>query len=155
LWELISTQKCINWQFNYLFLPYFDILPYSPLWLQSLFVKKLLVFTYSQGTLVIEGKKGEITLTAQIPSRQVSVVLRDWQVVDMLGLMKLSFLGILSRNHTIQGEGGYVVVTQTDKKGELQTSIRIGREGEEERIAFFLSLVENHRVQWLLRMCVE
>jgi hypothetical protein len=124
-------------------LPHFDGLLQALFEIRSLFVKKLLVFTYSQGTLVIEGKKGEVTLTAQIPSRQVSVVLRDWQIVDMLGLMKLSFLGLLSRNHTIQGEGGYIVVTQTDKKGELQTSIRVGREGEEERIAFFLSLVEN------------
>jgi hypothetical protein len=136
-------------------LPHFDGLLQALFEIRSLFVKKLLVFTYSQGTLVIEGKKGEVTLTAQIPSRQVSVVLRDWQIVDMLGLMKLSFLGLLSRNHTIQGEGGYIVVTQTDKKGELQTSIRVGREGEEERIAFFLSLVENHRVQWLLRMCLQ
>jgi len=136
-------------------LPLLDRLLQALFELQSLSVKKLLVFTYSQGTLVIEGKKGEVTLTAQIPSRQVSVILRDWQLVDMLGLMKLSFLGLLSRNHTISGEGGYVVVTQTDKKGELQTSIRIGREGEEERIAFFLSLVENHRVQWLLRMCID
>jgi hypothetical protein len=124
--------------------------------LQSLLVNKLLVFTYSQGTLVIEGKKEEVTLTAQIPSRQVSVTLRDWQVVDILGFMKLSFLGLLSRNHTISGEGGYVVVTQNDKKGELQTSIRVGREEEEEgeRIVF-LSLVENHRIQWLLRMCID
>ncbi len=99
--------------------------------------------------------KGEVALTAQIPSRQVSVVLRDWQIVDMLGCMKLSILGLLSRNHTIQGEGGYIVLTQTDKKGEIQTSIRVGREGEEERIAFFLSLVENHRVQELLRMCLD
>jgi len=136
-------------------LPYFGRLLQALFEIQSTFVKKLLVFTYSQGTLIIEGKKGEVTLTAQIPSRQVSVVLRDWQIVDMLGLMKLSFLGLLSRNHTIQGEGGYIVVTQTDKKGELQTSIRVGREGEEERIAFFLSLVENHRVQWLLRMCLQ
>ena len=136
-------------------MPLLDRLLQALFELQSLSVKKLLVFTYSQGTLVIEGKKGEVTLTAQIPSRQVSVILRDWQLVDMLGLMKLSFLGLLSRNHTISGEGGYVVVTQTDKKGELQTSIRIGREGEEERIAFFLSLVENHRVQWLLRMCID
>lgn len=48
--------------------------------LQSFLVKKPLVFTYSQGTLVIGGKE-EVTLTAQIPSRQVSVTLRDWQVV--------------------------------------------------------------------------
>jgi hypothetical protein len=136
-------------------LPHFDGLLQALFEIRSLFVKKLLVFTYSQGTLVIEGKKGEVTLTAQVPSRQVDVVLRDWQIVDMLGLMKLSFLGLLSRNHTIQGEGGYIVVTQTDKKGELQTSIRVGREGEEERIAFFLSLVENHRMQWLLRMCLQ
>ncbi|GBD39082.1 hypothetical protein HRbin37_01347 [bacterium HR37] len=74
--------------------------------------------------------------------------------MDILGFMKLSFLGPLSRNHTISGEGGYVVVTQTDKKGELQTSIRVGREGEEERIAFFLSLVENHRVQYILEVCL-
>jgi hypothetical protein len=46
-------------------------------------------------------------------------------------------------------------VTQTDRKGELQTSIKIGREGEEERIAFVLSPVENHRIQHLLEMCLE
>ncbi len=69
--------------------------------------------------------------------------------------MKLSFLGLLSRNHTIYGEGGYVVVAQTDKKGELQTSIRIGRKAEEERLSFFLSLIENHRIQHLLEMCLD
>jgi hypothetical protein len=118
-------------------------------------VKKLLAFTYSQGTLVVEGKKGEVSLTAQIPSRTASVTLGDWQVVDMLGALRLAFFGLLSRNYTIQGEGGYVVVTQSDKKGELQTSIRIGREGEEERIAFFLSLVENFRIQKLLELCLD
>ena len=119
------------------------------------FCEKLLAFTYSQGTLVVERKKGEVSLTAQIPSRTASVTFRDWQVVDMLGALKLSFIGLLSRNHTIKGEGEYVVVTQTDKKGELQTSIRIGREKEEERIAFFLPLIENFRLQYLLELCLD
>lgn len=61
---------------------------------------------------------------AQIPSRSGSVVIRDWAIVDMLGAVKLAFLGLLARNHTIQGEGGYVVICQTDKKRELQTSIK-------------------------------
>ena len=85
----------------------------------------------------MEGKKGEVSLTAQIQSRTASVIVGDWQVVDMLGALKLSFIGLLSRNHTIKGEGGYIVVTQTDKKEELQTSIRIGREEEEDKDCVF------------------
>jgi hypothetical protein len=118
-------------------------------------MKKLLALTYPQGSLIIEGKKGEVSLTAQILSRGASIVIRDWAIVDMQGALKLAFLGLLPRNHTIKGEGGYVVICQTDKKGELQTGIRIGRDGEEERIAFFLSPVENHRIQHLLEMCLD
>jgi len=117
-------------------------------------MKKLLALTYPQGSLIIEGKKGEVSLTAQILSRSASVVIRDWAIVDMQGALKLAFLGLLPRNHTIQGEGGYVVICQTDKKGELQTGIRIGRDGEEERIAFFLSPVENFRLQYLIDLCL-
>jgi hypothetical protein len=69
--------------------------------------------------------------------------------------MKLSFLGLLAKNHTVYGEEGHVVVGQTDKNGELQTSIKIGRKGEEERLSFFLSLIENHRIQYILDMCLE
>jgi hypothetical protein len=39
--------------------------------------------------------------------------------------------------------------------GDKQTSIRIGRKGEEERLSFFLSLIENQRIQHLLEMCLE
>ncbi|HWP91819.1 MAG TPA: hypothetical protein VNN20_06445 [Thermodesulfobacteriota bacterium] len=118
-------------------------------------MKKLLALTYPQGSLIIEGKKGEVSLVAQISSRSASVVIRDWAIVDMLGALKLAFLGLLPRNHTIKGEGGYIVICQTDKKGELQTSIRIGKDWEEERIAFFLSPIENHRIQRLLEMCLD
>ena len=111
--------------------------------------------SYPQGSLIVEAKKGEVSLIAQDVSRSISVIIRDWAILDMLGAMKLSFLGLLPKNHTVYGEEGYVVVGQTDKKGEIQTSIRIGRKGEEERISFFLSLIENHRIQHLLKMCYK
>jgi len=118
-------------------------------------MRKVLSLSYPQGSLIVEGKKGEVSLIAQDISRSVSVIVKDWAIVDMLGAMKLSFLGLLPKNHTVHGEEGHVVVGQTDKKGEIQTSIRIGRKGEEERLSFFLSLIENHRIQYILEMCID
>jgi hypothetical protein len=104
-------------------------------------MKKLLALTYPQGSLIIEGKKWEVSLTAQIPSRSAAVTIKDWAIVDIQGTVKLAFLGLLPKNHTIQGEGGYVVTCQTDKKGELQTSTRIGKDGErKEYLSFSLLL---------------
>ena len=119
------------------------------------FMRKVLSLSYPQGSLIVEGKKGEVSLIAQDVSRSISVIIRDWAILDMLGAMKLSFLGLLPKNHTVYGKEGHVVIGQTDKKGELQTSIRIGRKGEEERLSFFLSSIENFRIQHLLEMCLD
>lgn len=118
-------------------------------------MRKVLSLSYPQGSLIVEGKKGEVSLIAQDVSRSISATIKDWGIVDMSGAMKLSFLGLLPKNHTVYGEEGHVVVGQTDKKGELQTSIRIGGKGEEERVSFFLSLIENHRIQYILEMCLD
>jgi len=45
---------------------------------------KALSLNYPQGSLIVEGKKGEVSLIAQDVSLSISVIIRDWAVVDML-----------------------------------------------------------------------
>ena len=114
---------------------------------------RIISFKYPQGNLTIEGRKTEICLTAETPNQKVKVFVGDSALVDLLGALKLAFFGLLTRGHTIYGVEGHVAISQSDTKGILQTNIRVGYNGEDSRVSFFLSQIENHRIQWLVEKC--